>query len=80
MVTPDPPFSGVPCSAINALDSVVTQTQAVQRKMIVSAYHETMGQLEMVGSAIKFSAFPECGIRNPAPSLDQHRQKILENL
>ena len=48
--------------------------------MLITVEDPEAGTLRLAGNPLKFSAFPDPPTRDPAPSLDGDREKILKEL
>ena len=68
----------IPCGPINNIKEVVDSPQTKARNMIVSAFHDKIGQFKMPGNPIKMSSYEDPDTRGDIPNLDQHRDKILK--
>ena len=63
--------AGVPCGPISAVGEAVGSEQSRARQMVVDA-----GGLPVPGQPVKLSAWPDPGVRPPAPALDEHGDAI----
>ena len=72
--------AGVPSGPINQVDQVLADPQILARNMVVTAEDTKTGILKMAGNPIKMSAFEDPVTRNPAPDLDQDRDRIIGDL
>jgi CoA:oxalate CoA-transferase len=70
--------AGIPCGPINNVEQALNEPQIKARNMVVSAHDPETGEIHMAGNPIKLSAFPDPTTRAPAPNLNQHGEKILE--
>jgi crotonobetainyl-CoA:carnitine CoA-transferase CaiB-like acyl-CoA transferase len=68
--------AGVPASPIRRVDEVVNSEQSAVREMFPFITHPSAGQLNVVGSPIKFSETPAI-VSTGAPLLGQHTQETL---
>jgi CoA:oxalate CoA-transferase len=69
--------AGVPCAPINNIAEAVAQPQVRARNMLVDIALPSGRNVSLAGNPMKISGFPDPTRREPAPALDQHRQKIL---
>ena len=67
--------AGVPCGPISEVSEAVASEQSVARQMVVQS-----GDLPVPGNPVKLSAWPDPGVRRPAPALDQHGPAIRREL
>ncbi len=72
--------AGIPCGPIQNVAEVLADPQVLARNMVVTADDPDIGPLRMAGNPIKLSAFDDPTTREPAPSLDEHREQILREL
>jgi len=72
--------AGVPSAPINNVEQVLNDPQIAARNMVIATDDPQAGALSMAGNPIKLSAFEDPGRREPAPGLDQHRDRILAEL
>jgi crotonobetainyl-CoA:carnitine CoA-transferase CaiB-like acyl-CoA transferase len=70
--------ANVPCGAINRIDQVFADPQAIARGLTVSMEHAT-GAMNLVASPLRLSATPP-EYRIAPPLLGQHTEEILEGL
>ncbi len=71
---------GVPCGPVNTMDQVFEMEQIKAREMKIHMPHpDSTGEIDLVGSPLKFSATPISYERAP-PKLGQHTAEILEEL
>ena len=54
--------------------------QLAARNMLIRVMDEEAGEIPMAGNPIKLSGFEDPPTREPAPSLDRDRQRLLEEL
>jgi crotonobetainyl-CoA:carnitine CoA-transferase CaiB-like acyl-CoA transferase len=71
--------ANVPCGAINRIDQVFADPQAVARGLTVAMQHATAGAMNLVASPLRLSATPP-EYRSAPPLLGQHTEEILEGL
>ena len=71
---------GVPSGPINDIGQAATHPQTIARNMIVSVDDPITGPMKVAGNPIKISGFEDPETRDPAPNLDQNREKILREL
>ena len=72
--------AGVPCGPINNVEQALSHPQVAARNMLVTVDDPAAGKLTLAGNPLKFSAFPDPPTRDPAPTLDRDRAKILKEL
>jgi CoA:oxalate CoA-transferase len=72
--------AGVPCGPINNVEQALNHPQVAARNMLVTVDDPEAGKLTLAGNPLKFSAFPDPPTREPAPTLDRDRAKILKEL
>jgi CoA:oxalate CoA-transferase len=72
--------AGVPCGPINNIEQALANPQVEARNMLVTVNDPDAGPLKLAGNPLKFSAFPDPPTRDPAPTLDRDREKILKEL
>jgi CoA:oxalate CoA-transferase len=72
--------AGVPCGPINNVEQALNHPQVAARNMLVTVDDPEAGTLRLAGNPLKFSAFPDPPTRDPAPTLDRDRAKILKEL
>lgn len=71
--------AGVPCGAIQTYDQVFRDPQLREREFIWSAPHASLGQVEQLGSPMRFDATPVS--RGAAgPRLGEHSEEVLAEL
>jgi crotonobetainyl-CoA:carnitine CoA-transferase CaiB-like acyl-CoA transferase len=71
--------ANVPCGAINRIDQVFADPQAVARGLTVAMQHATAGAMDLVASPLRLSATPP-EYRSAPPLLGQHTEEILQDL
>ena len=71
--------ANVPCGAINRIDQVFADPQAVARGLTVAMQHATAGAMNLVASPLRLSATPP-EYRSAPPLLGQHTEEILQDL
>jgi CoA:oxalate CoA-transferase len=67
--------AGIPCGPIQDVAQVLADPQIAARNMLIRA-----GDAAMAGNPIKLSGTLDPAERPPAPTLDQHRTRILADL
>jgi CoA:oxalate CoA-transferase len=72
--------AGVPCGPINNVEQALHHPQVAARNMMITVEDPAAGTLKLAGNPLKFSAFPDPPTREPAPTLDRDRAKILKEL
>ncbi len=70
---------GVPCSPVNALDTVLGLPQVAHRQMVVDVPRDDIPGLKLPGIAIKLAGTPG-SIRRPPPDLGEHTNEVLTGL
>lgn len=68
-----------PCGAINNLEQVFSMPQVEAREMLVHMEHQTIGDLRLVGSPLKFRDTP-VEYKLPPPRLGQHTEQVMKEL
>jgi len=68
--------SDIPCGPINSYAEVFADPQIVDREMVVTVDHPTLGTMRTLGSPIKLSATPP-DVRRRAPHLGEHTEEVL---
>ena len=69
----------VPVAPVYQVDQVVEDPHILSRGMIVSMEHPTAGMIKVPNFPVKFSNTP-VEVRDPAPILGQHNEKVLTDL
>jgi CoA:oxalate CoA-transferase len=72
--------AGIPCGPINNVAQALAHPQVAARNMLVTVEDKAAGTLRLAGNPLKFSAFPDPPMRDPAPALDGDRAAILREL
>ncbi|HUN49211.1 MAG TPA: CaiB/BaiF CoA-transferase family protein [Stellaceae bacterium] len=72
--------AGLPCGPINNVEQALKHPQVAARNMLVSVEDPKAGSLQLAGNPLKLSAFADPPTRQPAPTLDQDRARILGEL
>jgi CoA:oxalate CoA-transferase len=72
--------AGVPSGPINDVAAVLADPQVRARNLVVSTEDPEAGRLLLAGNPIKLSGVADPETRAPAPSLDEHRAKLLAEL
>lgn len=68
--------AGVPCSAVNSIDTVLGLPQVQHRQMVVEVPRDDLPDLKLPGVAIKLGDTPG-SIRRPPPKLGEHTDEVL---
>jgi crotonobetainyl-CoA:carnitine CoA-transferase CaiB-like acyl-CoA transferase len=68
-----------PCGAINNIEQTFSMPQVEEREMLVHMQHPTIGDLQLVGSPLKFSDTP-VEYKLPPPRLGEHTEDVLKEL
>jgi crotonobetainyl-CoA:carnitine CoA-transferase CaiB-like acyl-CoA transferase len=71
--------AGVPCSPINAIDTVLALPQVLQQGLVVDLPRRDIPELRVTGPAIKLSETPSAA-RRPPPRHGEHTEEILAEL
>jgi crotonobetainyl-CoA:carnitine CoA-transferase CaiB-like acyl-CoA transferase len=71
--------AGVPSGAVRAVNEVLNDPQLLDREMVGSIEHPTLGPLRVLGIPIKLSDTPGA-IRSAPPTLGQHTNAVLRDL
>ena len=73
--------AGVPCGPVNTLDQVFDNPQVKHLKMSRTQEHPTLGDLDLVGSAINLSNAPKPDtFKRHTPEAGEHTAEILGEL
>jgi len=72
--------AGVICAPVNHIDKVVTDAQLRSRNMVVTEPDGEGPTQLRVGNPIKMSSFPDPSTRQPAPTLDQDRARLVAEM
>ena len=72
--------SGVPCAPIQTVAEMVSMEQLAARDMIIPIEHVGLGSARVPGDPIKFASVAPRASRRGPPSLDQHRESILQEI
>jgi len=72
--------AGLPCGPINNVEQALRHPQVAARNMLVTVEDPKAGSLKLAGNPLKLSAFADPPTRQPAPTLDQDRARILGEL
>jgi formyl-CoA transferase/CoA:oxalate CoA-transferase len=70
--------AGVPSGAVRAVHEVLNDPQLLDREMVASIEHSTLGSIRVLGVPIKLSDTPGA-IRSAPPTLGQHTDAVLRN-
>jgi formyl-CoA transferase/CoA:oxalate CoA-transferase len=70
--------AGVPCGAVRDVQEVLADPQLLDREMVASVEHPTIGALQVLGIPVKLSDTPGAVLTAP-PTLGQHTDAILRN-
>lgn len=70
---------GVPASPINTIAQALEHPQLAARNMIVRDPDSVLGDVRMLGSPFKMSAFDDVKVRRLGPDLDQDRAQIFKD-
>jgi len=71
--------ANVPCGAINRVDQVFSDPQAIARGLTIVMQHATSGELRLPASPLRLSRTPP-EYRNAPPLLGEHNEEILSGL
>ena len=69
---------GIMYGPVNTIDQVVNDPHIRHREMIVDVHHPQTGDLQVVGTPMKFSRTP-CKIEKACPDLGEHTDKVLSS-
>lgn len=69
----------IPCGPIQNFEQVFSMLTVKERKMLVKMNHPTIGELPLVGSALKMSDTP-VEYRLPPPLMGEHTEEVLREL
>ncbi len=67
---------GVPASPVNTLDRLMQEPQVEHRQMIQTVEHSTLGEIQLLGEPMKFSAM-NSRPATAAPAYGEHTDQIL---
>lgn len=70
---------GIIASPVNNIEQVVSDPHVKAREMILSVKHNRLGDMNVVGSPMKFSRTP-CHIDKASPDLGENTVEILEKM
>ena len=68
--------SGIPCSSINNIESVMQDPQLLSRNMFVEVNDPIAGTVKIAGNPIKMGSFSDSAVREPAPEIGAHNKEI----
>lgn len=71
--------NNIPCGPIQTLDEVASDPQLQARNMFIKADHPTAGEINMIGSPLKFSRTPT-DVRHYPPDAGEHNDEIKGNI
>lgn len=69
----------VPCAPVNTMDKVFTHPQTIHRGMIQTLTHPRYGEVQVVGSAVKFSGSDITEGWTAPPDLGEHTAAVLKD-
>lgn len=69
---------GIMYGPVNTIDQVVADPHIRHREMIVDVHHPRIGNLQVVGTPMKFSRTP-CKIEKASPDLGEHTDEVLSS-
>ncbi len=69
----------IPCGPVYKMEEIFKDPQVLHREMLVKVKHPKIGELEMVGTPIKFSETP-LKISKYPPLLGEHTEEVLNKL
>jgi len=69
---------GIPCGPINDLEAIANDPQLNYRNMFIKTEHPTAGEINMIGSPLKFSRTP-VSYRYYPPNQGEHHDEILNS-
>jgi crotonobetainyl-CoA:carnitine CoA-transferase CaiB-like acyl-CoA transferase len=67
----------VPCAPVLSADEAINHPHLRQRGTVTRVHDQKLGEIDLPGFPLKFSAFPE-NLELQAPTLGQHNYEILE--
>jgi crotonobetainyl-CoA:carnitine CoA-transferase CaiB-like acyl-CoA transferase len=70
---------GVPAAPVNTVDRVMNEPQLRHRQMIQTVTHSTLGDVQILGQPMKFSAI-EPREATASPTYGEHTDEILREL
>lgn len=68
----------IPYSPINTIDKVMHNRQVLSRNMIVEVEDKKAGKIKIAGNPIKMSSIEETPLREPAPDVGEHNNKVFK--
>jgi len=71
--------AGVPCGSVRNLEELFADPQIQAREMIARLEHPTIGEMRVLGVAVKLLDTPG-GVRTPPPRLGEHTDAVLQDL
>ena len=66
----------VPAAPVNTVDQVMTDPQTIERGIVQTVTHPTLGEIPVVGTPLHFSRMAP-GVRRAAPLRGEHTDQIL---
>jgi crotonobetainyl-CoA:carnitine CoA-transferase CaiB-like acyl-CoA transferase len=66
----------VPATPVNTVAQVMTDPQTLERGIIQTVAHPTLGEIPVVGTPLRFSRMTP-GVRRAAPRSGEHTDQIL---
>jgi formyl-CoA transferase/CoA:oxalate CoA-transferase len=70
--------AGVPCGAVRSVEEALADPQVLERAMVETISHPTIGPLKMLGIPVKLSATPGA-VRSAPPRLGEHTASVLRS-
>jgi CoA:oxalate CoA-transferase len=67
----------VPCAPVLSAEEAINHPHLRQRGTVTRMHDQKLGEIDLPGFPLKFSAFPE-NLELEAPTLGQHNREILE--
>ena len=70
---------GVPAAPVNTVDRLMNEPQVEHRRMVLPVTHSTLGEINIIGQPMKFSAMEARKTAAP-PAYGEHTDEILREL
>jgi crotonobetainyl-CoA:carnitine CoA-transferase CaiB-like acyl-CoA transferase len=70
---------GIIASPVNNIEQVVSDPHVNHREMILSVKHGRLGDMQVVGTPMKFSRTP-CHMEKASPDLGEHTDEIMKEI
>jgi formyl-CoA transferase/CoA:oxalate CoA-transferase len=70
---------GFPCAPVYTVDEVFSDSQVLNREMLVEMDHPDAGRIKQIGPVLKLSGTP-CRVGTPPPILSEHTVEVLRTI